>query len=128
MFRINKSVFFILLLLFLVAIVPASFAFDNQTDAVSDDLTKGANDYYFDANLDNDNGNGSIDNPYKYLKADRIKANSNIYLAEGEYNLDNAKTIQNVNIYGTNASSTIIRYNGIAFTVSSSLTITVSMS
>ena len=124
MFRINKSVFIILLLLLLVAIVPASFAFDNQTDVVSDDLTKGANDYYFDANLDNDNGNGSIDNPYKYLKADRIKANSNIYLAEGEYNLDNAKTIQNVNIYGTNASSTIIRYNGIAFTVSSSLTIT----
>ncbi len=126
----KKYVIFAFLLLL---IIPLSFAADNETaltvdsdDSLvvpnSEDVLKASNDYYFNASAETD-GNGSLDNPFKYLTADRIKANCNIHLSNGEYQLDKAKSIDKVNIYGSDVEKTIIQYNGIGFTVSSSLTI-----
>lgn len=100
----------ILLLLFIV--IPTSFALDNQTaltinDDTGDILTA---DYYFDGNIENDNGDGSIDNPYKKLTPLRIQSNSVLHLKDGEYDfLSQSKVIDNVTIIGQNSQSTIIK-------------------
>ena len=125
------------MLLFSLIVIPISFAADNTTailsyetanvtDAVSipleDNALAASNDYYFDASAESD-GNGSISSPYKYLKAEYIKENSNLYFANGQYNLDKAKTIQEVNIIGSDVDRTIIKYDGPAFTVSNQFTV-----
>ena len=134
--KFNKSIILGLLILF-VLIIPFSFAADNGTQFLNHHATNetqvlsipldenalgASNDYYFDASVEED-GDGSISSPYKYLKADRIKANSNIYLANGEYQLDTSKSIQEVNIIGSDVDRTIIKYDGVAFTVNNELTI-----
>lgn len=74
-------------------IIPFSFASDNQTLLDDGAVSSNENSYYFDASCENDNGNGSLENPYKYLKSDRIRDNSNIYLKDGEYLLINLQTL-----------------------------------
>lgn len=125
-------------LLLLIFIIPSSYAINNQTaDTVQlddnqttiaidyhDDTLTANNDYYFDASLENDNGDGSSQNPYKYLTVERIKGNCNIHLANGEYNLDNYKAIEQVNIIGSNPAETIIKYDGVGLRVNSLLTLT----
>ncbi len=144
MVSINRKIFFISVLLFLI-IIPASFAANddgllpvnetgrgdvlevNELDslgAVDEEMLTASNDYYFDASLENDTGDGSVNNPYKYLTADRIKGNANIHLANGEYNLNTYKTIEQVNIVGSDMSKTIINYDGVAFRVNTYLTLT----
>ena len=133
----NKSIIIGLLLLFSLILIPISFAADNTTailsyetanvtDAVSipleDNVLAASNDYYFDASAESD-GNGSISSPYKYLKADYIKSNCNLYFANGQYNLDKAKTIEEVNFIGSDADRTIIRYDGPAFMVNNQFTV-----
>ena len=138
-FLLKKDKLFCMLLiaLLLLIIIPSSFAHENDTEVTIDDesqiaiesvddgelLKATSKDYYFDASVEND-GDGSIEYPYKYLTADRIKANANIYLANGEYKLDNSKTIEQVNFYGSDANETIIKYDGVAFKVWNSLTLT----
>ena len=129
------KLFFVLLFL-VIFIIPATYALDNETAVLQEinetqtvsvsnsDTLKADNDYFFDSSAENDYGDGSVNNPYKYLTADRIKANCNIYLANGEYNLDTAKTIERVNIIGSNPTNTIIKYDGVGFTVNSYLTLT----
>ncbi|MDO5860785.1 MAG: hypothetical protein Q4Q55_08610, partial [Methanobrevibacter sp.] len=117
--------------------IPASFASDNGgeilnyettnlTEVVSmplyDNELSASNDYYFNASAESD-GDGSIDNPYKYLTASRIPGNCNLYLANGEYQLDSSKYIQEVNIIGCDVDKTIIKYDGVAFTVNNQLTV-----
>ncbi len=138
LFKINKilwiSISFMLLLLI---VIPSTFAYENDTavsldedglvalEDINDNEVLGTSyDYYFNASLDNDDGDGSKENPYKYLKADRIMAHANVYLADGEYELDSPKSIQEVNIVGHDSSKTVIKYDGIAFTVWNSLTLT----
>ena len=107
---------YLIILLFIFALVlPFSFASENQTLIGDGEVSNNENSYYFDASCENDNGDGSSQNPYKYLTADRIKTNSSIYLKEGEYNLDKPKEITNVTIYGSNNQNTTIRYSGVAF-------------
>ena len=98
--------------------LPFSFASENRTLMGDGEVSNNENSYYFDASCENDNGDGSLQNPYKYLTADRIKTNSSIYLKEGEYNLNKPKDITNVTIYGSNNQNTTIRYSGVAFTAS----------
>ena len=119
----------------LLIIIPVSFAADGETAIADDDatsnmtLTSGDSseilsaNYYFDSNAENDSGDGSISNPYKELKSNRIASNSNLYFANGEYTLDKSSTINNVTIIGQNPSQTILKYYGTGFTVSSSLTL-----
>ena len=118
----NYKYLIIILFAFLL-IIPFSFAGDNQTVLADGTASNGSSDWYFDASCENDNGNGSFENPYKYLKSDRIKDNSNIYLKEGEYVLDKSKNINNVSIYGSNSQNTSIKYSGVAFVVSKNLNV-----
>jgi predicted outer membrane repeat protein len=137
LFKINKVHALIFIILFLLIAVAPCFACGNDTavnldengtialeSASHEDLLSASKDYYFDASLDDDSGDGSMENPYKYLTADRIKANANIHLANGEYELDHTKSIQQVNVYGQDSARTVIRYDGIAFEVWNSLTLT----
>ena len=130
----NRIKLFTIMSIFCILIlVPTSFAADNAATAVDemmDDLTFGdssdilAADYYFDSNAPDDSGNGSASNPYKEFKSNRIVADSNLHLADGEYTLDWSASIRNVTIVGQNPSQTIINYNrGTGFTVLSSLTL-----
>ena len=67
---------------------------------------------YFDSNVQDDNGNGSIDNPYKTFSDDRIVKNSILHFASGTYNYAPYSTnLFNISIYGQDSSNTII--NGI---------------
>ena len=134
----NKShKIFLISLLILVFIIPSTYAMDNKTcdvieledaqSAVSIDdkeVLAANNDYYFNSSLDNDDGDGSSQNPYKYLTTDRIKGYCNIHLADGEYVLDGAKTIEKVSIIGSNPQKTIIKYDGVGFNVNSYLALT----
>ena len=119
-------------LLLLIFIIPSSHAMDNQTwdlieiednqtaiSTVDEDTLAASNDYYFNSSLEDDNGDGSFQNPYKYLTAERIKGNCNIHLTDGEYVLDDSKSIERVNIIGSTATKTIIKYDGVGFTVNS---------
>ena len=106
-------------------IVPTAFADDNATEIVGD-VSNGdvlTSDYYFDANIENDSGNGSANNPYRDFKSSRISSNSNIYLANGNYTLDKYTYINNVTIIGSNPSQTIIKYSGTGFSLSGSLSL-----
>lgn len=116
-------------------VIPAGFAIDNETviaggngnndsvlASVPDDALS-TNDFYFDANIENDAGNGSIDNPYKYLNSNRIQQDSIIHLADGQYNLDMYTNVNNLTIVGQNVDRTIITFYGIGFDVSDSLTL-----
>ncbi|MER2014612.1 MAG: hypothetical protein ABS871_08335, partial [Methanobrevibacter sp.] len=130
----NRIKLFTIISIFCILImVPTSFAVDDAAMAVGETvehLTFGDSsailtaDYYFDANVPDDSGNGSASNPYKEFKSDRVVADSNLHLAKGEYTLDRQVTIRNVTIIGEDPSQTIIKYNyGTGFTVSSSLTL-----
>ena len=114
----------LLVLLSLLLVIPTTFALNNDTIVSSDaNAPILGEDYYFDANLPNDDGNGSIDNPYRDLTSSRIMDNSVIHLADGEYNLDYSKTVRNVTILGQNADNTVMKGDGNRFTVSTSLMI-----
>ena len=110
---LNNKIIFIILFIGLLAI-PFTCAEDNITS--SDSVLSASSDdsysnIYFDSSLSQDNGNGSIDNPYKYLTSNRIKENSNIYLANGEYVLDSSKSISNYNSFnGESSENTIISF------------------
>ena len=90
---------------------PISFAHDNATALVQEQTV--SSDYYFDASLENDTGDGSFENPYKELTDERLFDNSVIHLAEGEYNLEMLNYKSNLTIYGANPQNTIINGNGL---------------
>ena len=111
-----KFVVVILILLCMVVTVSSTFAADNETVLAqdnetvleSDDCDILTDDYYFDANIESDTGNGSADNPYKKLTVDRIKNNSIIHLNDGTYNFYDSKSVSNVTIVGK-SSQTVIK-------------------
>ena len=106
---LNKTIIFTLIFIGLF-LIPFSFAQDNSTEVLSDDSSY--SDIYFDASLADDNGDGSKENPYKYLNSSRIKDNSNIHLADGLYELDSSTTVYNYNAFmGESMENTIITYN-----------------
>ena len=116
-------------------VIPVSFAADNGTAiAISNDNQDSVlsstqedvlsiNEYYFNASVEDDTGDGSIDHPFKELKSSRIQPNYIIHLADGQYNLDNYTTVNNLTILGQNVEKTIIAYRGTGFYVSNSLTL-----
>lgn len=119
---------FLLAVLIVIFIIPSTYATDNQTTDLHEidetqDVLKANNDYYFDASVENDTGDGSLENPYKFLTTDRIKGNCNIHLSNGEYELDDTKVIERVSIIGSNPLKTIIKYDGVGFSVNSFLTL-----
>lgn len=115
-----KKIALLSILLLLLIVIPVSFALDNQTLNNTDVLS--TNDYYFDSNIDENNGNGSLYNPYKELTPSNINDNSVIHLSSGEYDFNNnSKNINNVTIIGENSQTTFIK--NAKFTVSTSFTL-----
>ena len=106
----------------LIMIVPTTFAMENQTASdisVNDDDVL-ASEYYFDAGIDSDNGNGTKYNPYKVLKDNKIDDNSIIHLEDGEYEVMGNINHNNLTFIGKGSQNTIIKN---AFFKSSSLTL-----
>lgn len=98
-------------------LLPAAFADDNSTAGALNQ----ANEYYFDSNVENDAGNGSITNPYKEITSTRLKDNSIIHLANGEYNLVKGVSRNNLTFIGQDPSKTVL--NSGSFYVYSSLSL-----
>ena len=125
-----NCLFLILLFLFLCGNAYASEA--NLTDANSDLVSleepivndtisndeilkaEAKVDIYFDASASNDRGDGSLTNPYKNLNSARMKENSIIHLAKGEYKIKSSSwyssyvELNNISIVGENRDNTII--------------------
>ena len=102
----------ILVSVLLFVVMQASFATDNQTDVISEDMVdeevseSPVKHIYFDSNATTD-GDGSASNPYKDLEWDRIEDNSYVHLADGEYSF-NPYFYSNVTIEGSGSQNTII--------------------
>ena len=116
---------FIAIFMLLAIAVPAGFAADevsmnDTTASVDEDIL--SDDYYFDVNSDID-GNGSADSPYNNFTPDRIKSDSAIHLASGEYNLTSDISREKLSFYGISAQDTILNGNGYTLT-SNDLTFT----
>ena len=109
-----KKINVILFLMFICLIIsiPATFAQDNQTITDEDNVT----DYYFDVNADSD-GNGLKDTPFKNFTDVRVKDNTTIHLASGEYIFEKSREFSNVSFYGHNPHDTILNGNGSALTI-----------
>lgn len=124
MFFNNKKVVIFALLLLLLFIIPISFAenstFENLT-AHDEDII--SSDYYFDSSIENDTGNGSIDNPYKELKGDRVKEDSVIHLASGVYDYYPFTSHKNLVVIGNSPEDTFIDCKGVVFQSSGNLTL-----
>ena len=134
MSKINKLIILMSVFLLLLVVIPSTFAIDAEslnndtsieveTSNIDDNVLQAGSDIYFDASVEKDNGDGSMNKPYKYLTSSRIKSNSNIHLANGEYNLDKRVSIYGVTITGNDAEKTIIKYNGYAFNVQGEFTL-----
>lgn len=135
--NMNKIIILSIILSLLV-IIPAGFATENSADLADDalidyDLANDdlinqdvldasindddsdlgdapiGNHYYFNSNALED-GNGSIDNPYKTLDDDKIMPDSILHFASGNYNYTPFGSYDQVNItiYGEASSNTII--------------------
>ena len=111
LFNNKKSAIFLFAVLMFLVFTPISFAHDNATALVQEQTV--SSDYYFDASLENDTGDGSFENPYKELTDERLFDNSVIHLAEGEYNLEMLNYKSNLTICGANPQNTIINGNGL---------------
>lgn len=117
----NNGIIVMILLMFLLVIIPQSFAYDNVTEnemSNSDILNAPAGekdlrgvDYYFNSSSDSD-GDGTKVSPYNYIDDSRIGYSSTIHLANGEYNLSKDKTMNGVTIMGENPEKTIFKYSG----------------
>ena len=103
------SIVFISLLL-----IPSVFGADNETDILdsSSDTQPIGNDIYFDANASDDEGNGTIDHPYKNLRDGEITDNDVVHLKNGNYDFLQFSTYRNISIIGEDASDTVIRGSG----------------
>ena len=112
---INKALLFIIIF---IIILPISFASDNIT--LNDD-TLSLNDnneilsssyVYFDSSQAVD-GNGSQNSPYNHLESNRLYDNSIAYFYNGEYNLDQTRSFNNLTIIGQNPLNTVINGNSL---------------
>ena len=102
----SKIIAVMLAFILLIMIVPTTFAMENQTASdisVNDDDVL-ASEYYFDAGIDNDNGNGTKYNPYKQLKNNRLSDDSIIRLEDGEYDLNG----YTANVTSSNGRITVV--------------------
>ncbi|MBR0270984.1 MAG: Ig-like domain repeat protein [Methanobrevibacter sp.] len=118
---------FLFLILFIL-IIPISFASDNITmdndnlAVGADDTLLSASDIYFDSSVEID-GNGTQTSPYKYLYSSRLTSNSVAHFADGEYQLDRTKDLNNLTIIGQSPLSTIIKSSSLKLTTQTTLNI-----
>ena len=97
----------------MLLIIPSSFASDNSSDIIFNENNQiiMPDSVYFDSSVEND-GNGTQSNPYKYFASDKIGDNAVVYLADGEYLLNESFNAGNLTIIGQSRNNTIIHGNG----------------
>lgn len=104
----------------IILVISPSFAYeDNATDSP---ISANYGDVYFNSSTLSD-GDGSIDNPYNKITMDRINNYATLHLADGEYDVAGFKTISSLTIMGESSENTIIRHDGLLFTVLSDLSL-----
>lgn len=104
----------------LVATSPV-FAMDNDT-VVGFESSTVQTDYYVDANSNND-GNGTITNPYSEFNLNNITDNSVVHVANGEYTLKGSKTYTNLSVIGQDPEKTVVSYYGVGLISGGSITL-----
>ncbi|WP_405265104.1 C1 family peptidase [Methanobrevibacter sp.] len=114
MFKFKKVVPLFLIFLLLLIIAP-NFAQENQTEDISIGDVLSADDIYVDASNEND-GNGSIDNPYKKLEDVNIEKDTVIHLNNGEYRYKSFRSLNNVTFIGESKENTVINCNRLEIT------------
>ena len=103
----------IILLIFLLFIIPAASAGDNNTDLIEIDIgNTNSNNNLLNENVDNTEDILSVDSPHKELTDDDLKNDSNIYLKNGEYDYKQEYEHRNITFIGEDTSKTIINGNG----------------
>ena len=121
MLKLNKRILFILAVLSILIIIPFSFAEDvgNETLSVDEGIveieTVGDDIVYVD-DVD-DEGDGSADNPYnsvsKAVENYNSSQNSNVYIKNGEYIIDNQIDInKDITLVGESKEGTILDAKG----------------
>lgn len=115
----NYNLILLSLIFSVLMVLPSAYAFDesaNETEVVEyveNMALKETPSYYFNSSQERD-GEGTKSNPYNELKKDRLKDNSDLHFANGEYtfNHEGYEPLYNVNFYGQDASQTIIDGRG----------------
>ena len=127
----DKRVFIVLsmfLMLLLIAIPACSAADSDLNESISQttvppEVLKQDDAIYYDASQ-SDDGNGTWENPYKYVTSERLKGNARHCLGEGEYELDAyTKLKMDTTLIGSGADKTILKYNG-PFTLNNNVKLT----
>ena len=111
--KVLKKYLIAFIMVLMLLIIPAGFASDNSSDIILHDdaqIITPAN-IYFDSSVEND-GNGTQSNPYKYFAGDKIGDNAIIYMADGDYFLNESVNVGNITIIGQSRNNTIIYGNG----------------
>lgn len=114
MFKYNKCVPLLLMLLVLIVLSP-NFALDNQTDEISAGEILSTTDIYVDVSNEN-SGNGSVDNPYKNLEDVKIENDIVVHINDGEYGYKSFRSLNNVTFIGESVDNTIIKCNRLEIT------------
>ena len=110
---LKNKYFMIILLIFLLFIIPAASAGDNNTDLIEIDIgNTNSNNNLLNENVDNTEDILSVDSPHKELTDDDLKNDSNIYLKNGEYDYKQEYEHRNITFIGEDTSKTIINGNG----------------
>ena len=111
----KKAKWIAILIFLILLIIPVSFADDLQSGLSDENVTSendvAVNDVYFDSNAVED-GNGSLNSPYKHLTDDKITDNSVLHFADGEYDFTQLNSHNNVSFMGSDVSKTIINSSG----------------
>ena len=103
----------IILLIFLLFIVPAASASDNNTDLIEMDNGNAVSDNeLLNEKVGNTDEILSVDTPHKELTDDDLKNDSSIYLENGEYDYKQECEHKNITFIGNGTSKTIINGNG----------------
>ena len=112
---LNKKIVLAVIIIFALLAISAVSAEDNS----SANINIQDNDYYFDSN--GEDGNGSKENPYKFLSDERIVNNSVMHFSNGEYYLNDITAHSNISFIGQDSNKTIINGNGNLLNVSTNL-------
>ena len=110
---LKNKYFMIILLIFLLFIIPAASAGDNNTYLIEIDIgNTNSNNNLLNENVDNSEDILSVDSPHKELTDDDLKNDSSIYLTNGEYDYKQEYEHRNITFIGEDTSKTIINGNG----------------
>ena len=89
---------------------------DITQSSIGGDILGDSAPVYFNASVDED-GNGSLESPFKYLYNYRVSYGDTLYFANGVYNLTSDISIYESTFVGEDVEKTIFNLNGYSFTI-----------